>query len=224
MMRIHIVGAPRSGTTLMLELLVNGFQIDGYCAQEACALWLPPRQHDVLCTKLPGDTHLVGPLLEGDPEQWFIFTLRDPRDVVVSRHGLAPDRYFANLMQWRRAWREIEPWREHDRLAVVRYEELVRYPDTTQRELARRMPFLRFKAPFSQYHHTSRPSQQSLEAMRSLRPVDGSSVGTWRREKARLAGQMRVHGDLSAELIALVAELQNCQTAGGCNFCECRLP
>ena len=210
MKRIHIVGPPRSGTTLMLELLVNGFRVDGYWARETCVLRPPPREHGIYCSKMPGDTHLAGPLLEGDPGQWIIFMLRDPRDVVVSRHGLAPDRYFANLMQWRRAWGEIAPWRDHERLVVVRYEELARSPDSVQKEVSRRMPFLEFKAPFSGYHLTARPSTQSLEAMRALRPVEDSSIGAWRREKARLAGQMRTHGDLCAELIALGYENDGC--------------
>ncbi len=32
--RIHIVGAPRSGTTLMAELMVGSFQLDGYAPHE----------------------------------------------------------------------------------------------------------------------------------------------------------------------------------------------
>jgi hypothetical protein len=203
MQRIHIVGPPRSGTTLMLELLVTGFRIDAYCPEEVSVLTLPPDPASVLCTKFPGETHLVAPLLDADPQQWFVFMLRDPRDVIVSRHGLAPDRYWANLWQWRRAWNEVRSRAQHERLIVVRYEALARAPDTVQSEIAARLPFLDSKAPFSEYHLHSRPSAQSLQALRSVRPVTVDSVGAWRRNKSRVAGQLLIHGAIAQELIEL---------------------
>lgn len=38
--RVHVVGA-RSGTTLMLELLANGFAVDGYSRKEQSVLDVP---------------------------------------------------------------------------------------------------------------------------------------------------------------------------------------
>lgn len=187
----------------MLELMVTGFRIDAYCPEEVSVLALPQHRANVLCTKFPGETHLVAPLLDADPQQSFLFMLRDPRDVIVSRHGRAPERYWANLGQWRRAWNEVRPRSHHERLMVVRYEALVRAPDAVQTEIAARLPFLESKAPFSHYHLHSRPSAQSLQAMRSVRPVAGDSVGAWRRNKSRVAGQLRIHGAISQELIDL---------------------
>ena len=203
MKRIHIVGAPRSGTTLMLELMVTGFVIDGFSRKEICVLTLPRHPVNILCTKLPRDTHLVAPLLNADPNQWFIFMLRDPRDAIVSRHGKAPDRYWTNLWQWRRAWNEVRPHAHHEQLLIIRYETLVREPDRVQAEIAARVPFLEVKAPFSQYHQHSKPSPQSLEAMRGMRPISEDSIGAWRRHKARIAGQLQIHGDLTQELMEL---------------------
>jgi len=201
MKRIHIVGAPRTGTTLMLELMVTGFEIDGYASEETSVLTYPQREFRVLLTKNPRDHAAVVPLLALDPEQWFIFMLRDPRDMLVSRHGRAPDRYWSGLNPWRAAWRNIADVRQHSRLKVVRYEDLVAAPDVVQTQIAEFLPFLRTRARFSEFHRHSRPSRQSAEAMGPLRPIDGDSVGAWRRHKPRVVAQIQRHGPISQDLI-----------------------
>ena len=91
--RVHIVGAPRSGTTLLLELMTTGFRFS-HCGKEEVSLLNTPKvlpSNGMLCTKNPQDWALMRYILPVDPDQYFITTVRDPRDVVVSKHGLRPD-------------------------------------------------------------------------------------------------------------------------------------
>ncbi len=208
MPRIQIVGAPRSGTTLMLELMASGFEIDGYSMTEESLLDEPHPDAPIYCAKDPMDTPFVRWLLPLDPELWVIYMLRDPRDVIVSRHGLRPELYWANLRLWRSAQAAVRGLEKHPRFVCVRYEDLVGEPDETQRYLAQRMPFLRPKRAFSRYDESAAPSQQSLDAMRGVRRVETSSIGVWRGHKPRVAAQIRRHGDITDELIALGYETE----------------
>lgn len=205
MNRVHIIGPPRSGTTLMLELMSNCFNFGAVCSQEVSVLE-PLRgvpEGASLCTKNPQDHRLVPALIDLDEQQWFISLVRDPRDIVCSRHGLRPEVYWANLRQWR-AWLDnTRPYRGHPRLVEVRYETLVTRPDAVQRTLMERLPFLAPTYPFSRYHEIAQPSEQSVVAMREVRPISATSLGRWRQHLPRVAGQIEIHGPITEELIEL---------------------
>lgn len=203
MERVHIVGAPRTGTTLLLEMMLTAYRFDAFGQTEVSVLVPPPPNAGTTCTKYPTDLRVAGPLLEADPGQWFLHAVRDPRDVVVSVHNRAPDRYWTNLGQWRRITDYARPILSHPRFIEVRYEDLVGAPDETQCVIEERMPFLERVGGFSSFHERSRPSRQSFEAMRTLRPVDASSIGAWRKHKPRLAGQIKLHGSPTPDLIEL---------------------
>jgi hypothetical protein len=205
MKRIHITGSPRSGTTLMLEMMATGFKLDVVGKKEISALAdLPrPRPGAIACTKNPSEWVLISELLACDPERWFVFMVRDPRDVVVSVHRMRPDIYWTNLRLWNLSWDAIRNCRDHERLLLIRYEDLVRVPDEVQATIFARMPFLKQKLPFSQFHQHSKPSPQSRQAMHGVRPVSDSSIGVWRQHKARLAGQLELHGTVTDVLVDL---------------------
>jgi hypothetical protein len=199
---VHVVGAPRSGTTLMLELVRTCFAVDG-SADEERSIFLPPPSGRTVCTKNPADVLVMGPVLRLLPELRVIVMVRDPRDTVVSVHGRDPRRYWTNLRMWREYHRAALRLRGDRRVLFVRYEDLVRAPSATQARIARAMPFLAPTARFDEFHVTARPSAQSREALRALRPPDDASIGRWRAHKPRLAGQLRLHGPITQELVAL---------------------
>ncbi len=193
----------------MLELMITGFEFTAVQSTEISLLDIPQdfSADATICTKKPRDHHLVPRLIERDQQQWFVSMVRDPRDIVCSRHGLKPDAYWANLRQWREWLDNTRPYREHPRLVEVRYEELVRTPDAVQDMIAERIPFLALAGKFSKFHNVSQPSKQSLTAMRSLRPINDASVGRWRDHLPRIAGQMKIHGSISDELVELGYEM-----------------
>ena len=205
MKRIHIIGPPRSGTTLMLELMINGFQFSSVSSKEISLLTVPQGvpEDGTVCTKKPQDHRLVSALIDRDENQWFISMVRDPRDIICSRHGLHPEVYWANLRQWRGWLDNTRPFRSHPRLVEIRYEELVTQPDMIQQRLAGHLSTLPIAGRFSDFHRVARPSSQSLRAMGQVRPLSGSSVGKWRDNLPRVAGQIRIHGPIDQELIEL---------------------
>ena len=127
------------------------------------------------------------------PQALVIFMVRDPRDMVVSIHQLRPDIYWANLRQCLESWNSIKSCVGHQRLVLVRYEDIVRAPDEIQRKITNRMPFLKSNLQFSSFHMHSTPSLQSLQAMSGVRPISDASIGRLRSYKERLAGQIRLH-------------------------------
>ena len=202
MKRIHIVGcAPRSGTTLMAELLVNGFAVDGYAEHELSVFARPRQRFEVFVSKNPKDIHAVRPLLALDGNLWVIYLLRDPRDVIVSRHRQEPDKYYANLRIWKERQRVARRLQEHPRFMTVRYEDLVADPDREQERLMLAMPFLARRAAFAEYHRHANPSGHSIAALGGVRPIGTESIGRWREHKPRVAAQLELHGPITAELI-----------------------
>lgn len=202
--RIHITGAARSGTTLMLALMMTCFDIDGAVTKETRLWRAPVRGRRVVLTKQPRDEAFAMRLARFDRKLHVIYMLRDPREVVVSIHGSAPDRYWSDLPDWRRSVKAARPYFHHPRVHVVRYDELVRDPDGVQRRLAAAMPFLKVTRPFSQFHeHAKLTDPQWQRAMGSIRPPSPEALGSWRQHLPRLKAQLAAHGDICAELIEL---------------------
>ena len=102
--RIHVVGSsPRSGTTLMFELLVSCFDIDRFGTHEISLFEHPmPSPRRPYASKQPTDFIHVCRLLRWDPALHVIYMQRDPRDVIVSQHGGYPGRYWCDFDIWRR--------------------------------------------------------------------------------------------------------------------------
>lgn len=200
---IHIVGcSPRSGTTLMQEMMVACFEIDWHCEHEQSIFKASPVERGVVCTKHPREVMYMPCVLKHNHQVVSIYVVRDPRDVIVSSHKRQPDRYYSNLRFWLDAERSARKLHDHPRFLIVRYEDLVTDPDRVQLELEQALPFLKRRFAFSEFHLHAQISEQSAVALNGVRPVDGSSIGRWRQHLDRVASQIRYHGDISAALIA----------------------
>ncbi|MES2982805.1 MAG: sulfotransferase, partial [Verrucomicrobiota bacterium] len=139
MKRIHIVGCgPRSGTTLLTELMCTCFEIDQFTEHEDSIYKLPPKKSDIYLTKNPSDILRVGSVLKVMSDLHVIYMVRDPRDMVVSRHNSNPSRYWSGL----RFWKTYTPWgralENHPRFMTICYEDLVTKPDQVQADLIKR--------------------------------------------------------------------------------------
>lgn len=202
--RIHITGAPRSGTTLLHVLFLTCFDIDGRVeAEQRLRKPVPPGAR-LTCTKCPGEVEAAATIARLDPLLDVIYVRRDPRDVITSRHDRYPGRYFTNIRIWRRAERAAARARSHARFHIVDYERLVCDPDVVQRDLIKAMPWLRPTALFSEYHlKLNRPNAEWTRAMRDIRPVTAASIGGWVNHLGRIKGQEKLHGHLGEELVAL---------------------
>jgi hypothetical protein len=163
----------------------------------------------VYLTKRPGDLAAIGPRLRLDPHFHAICLMRDPRDVVVSRHAKDQRRYWTPLRIWKARVPIARDLSRHARFTMVRYEDLVHDPDGTGQRLAVRLPFLGLRHPFSAFPAVASPAESAIEALGGLRPFDVESIGNWRRHLPRVAGQLALYGSIADELIEFGYEADN---------------
>lgn len=202
MYRIHVVGcAPRTGTTLMAELLFNCFKVDLYTGIENRLSYLPRRDGNVFLTKSPKDIIITKDILECFKKLFVIYLVRDPRDIIVSKHREDPDNYWSSLMYWKLYTPFGEEIKNHPRFMTIRYEDLVSNPDVVQQQIHNRLNFLKKRAPFSDFHKLAKPSKNFIDSLSGLRPISTDSVGNWKRHKSRVVAQLLEYGSISEDLI-----------------------
>ena len=199
---IHIVAcSPRSGTTLLHEVMVTCFKVDKHYDHEIRFNLVSAEDDQLLITKRPKDTMYMPAVLDDDPELYVIYVLRDPRDVICSRHGKDKSMYYSNIRLWRELHAYARKMYGHERFLEVRYEDFVRDPDETQRKIATKFPWLEKKHDFSEYHEHAQVSAKSITAMHSVRPIAPTSVGVWTQHPGRIKGQQMIHGSLTPVLV-----------------------
>jgi hypothetical protein len=199
---IHIVAcSPRSGTTLLHEAMVTCFRTDRHYDHEIRFHLVAARDGEVLITKRPKDTMYMPALLASDPELYVVYLLRDPRDVICSRHGKDRSIFYSNIRLWRQMHGYARRMADHPRFLQIRYEDFVSDPDATQDRIEARFPWLEEIHRFSRYHEFARVSEKSLKAMHSVRPIAPTSVGIWKQNPGRVKAQQEVHGSLTPDLV-----------------------
>jgi hypothetical protein len=204
MKRVHIVGlSPRTGTTLMMELMAHCFRFDAVADHELSILDVPDIEVGRFCSKHPTELEISMKVLERNPELWIICMVRDPRDIISSKHKKMPDCYWTNLRLWNREFKRYLQFRKSDRFIEVRYEDLVSKPDRIQEMLKERIPFLEQKERFSDFHQVAKPGQKAADALGGIREISTSSVGNWRNHLPRVKAQLEIHGDITDSLIDL---------------------
>jgi hypothetical protein len=200
---IHIVAcSPRSGTTLLHEVMVTCFKVDKHYDHEIRFHLVSAEDGQVLITKRPKDTMYMPAVIDGDPELYVIYVMRDPRDTICSRHGKDKSIYYSNIRLWRQMHGYAQQMAGHERFLEVRYEDFVRDPDATQQMIQDKFPWLQKVHNFSEYHDYAEVSEKSITAMHSVRPIAPTSVGVWRKNPARIKAQQMIHGSLTPDLIA----------------------
>jgi hypothetical protein len=185
MKRVHVVGCPRSGTTLMMELLATCFDSDGFCEHEMSIFTPPPGNPQLFFSKKPSDIRYLEKILVRDPNLFAICLQRDPRAVITSIHKSKPGMYFCNY----KVWRECQ-------LAA---EELI----GLQNEILRVFPFLKKRHDFSAYAAVAQPSPESSNALGGVRPITTERQRAWEAHLPRVKEQLQRHPELAEDLIRL---------------------
>ncbi|MDX1491936.1 MAG: sulfotransferase [Pseudohongiellaceae bacterium] len=201
MKHIHIVGCPRSGTTLMMELMSACFAHDECCDHEISIFEPVPQGIDLYISKKPTDILHIKHIFEKDPELFVINVVRDPRAVFTSKHHSNRDIYFCNYKIWKKCDLAAQSFENHERFLTIRYEDLVDQPDACQDLIANKFPFLQKKHPFSQYHKVAAPPENALKAMEGLRPVNSTSLDKWKQHLPRVKEQLQRNPSLTTDLI-----------------------
>ncbi len=198
---LHIVAcSPRSGTTLLHEAMITCFKVDKHYDHEIRFNEVSAGGGQLLITKRPKDIMYMQAVID-DPKLYVIFLMRDPRDVIVSRHGKNTDMYYANIRLWREMYGFATPMVGHERFLMVRYENFVSDPDAVQNEIMAKYPWLERRHSFSEYHEYAEVSEKSRLAMHEVRPIAATSIGVWKNHLGRVKGQQAIHGSLTPDLI-----------------------
>lgn len=199
---LHIVAcSPRSGTTLLHEAMVTCFKVDKHYDHEVRFNLVSAQSDQLLITKRPKDTMYMPAVIDADPELYVIYVLRDPRDVIVSRHDKERKMYYSNIRLWREMHNFAKSMVGNERFLQVRYEDFVSSPDITQDKIAATFPWLERIHDFSSYHDHAQVSDKSVKAMRGVRPIAPTSIGVWQQHLGRIKGQQMIHGSLTPQLI-----------------------
>ena len=209
MKRLHVVGCPRSGTTLMIELLATCFKNDGYYHREMSIFEEPEPGCDLFFSKKPTDIKHIKPLFEADRNLFIIYMIRDPRDSMTSIHKAQPDRYFSNFRIWKECADSASAIAASSRFVLIRYEDLVVKPDKIQAQLMAHFPFLEKTHDFSNFEHFSGSSERSMLAMGGLRPVSATTMGNWKKHLPRVKAQLMLCPHLANALITYGYESDN---------------
>ena len=185
----------------MMELMTTCLSIEDYCEHEKSIFRSDPAKAQIYCSKHPSEMPYMPALLRFNRALWVVYMLRDPRDVIVSRHRQEPSRYWSNLRVWNLYHDYSLKVLNHPRCLRVRYEDLVGDPDAVQNQILQRMHFLRKTRKFSEFHKYASPSDAADRALSGLRPINSTSIGRWRQHKGRIVSQLRIHGPISSKLI-----------------------
>lgn len=198
---LHIVAcSPRTGTTLLHEVIVTCFKVDKHYEHEIRFHLVSGEDGQFVVTKRPKDTMYMPDVID-DPGLYVIYLLRDPRDTICSRHGKDKNIYYSNIRLWRQMHGYAKRLAGHERFLEVRYEDFVRDPDATQRLIMKKFPWLEKRHDFSAYHEYAQVSEKSQTAMHGVRPIAPTSVGVWTENPGRIKAQQMIHGSLTPDLV-----------------------
>ena len=206
---LHVVGCPRSGTTLMAEMLVACYPHEGHSEHEETIFKVKPQASGLRLSKKPNDALWMAPLLERDPNLYVIAMMRDPRSVICSMHKAWPGMYFCNYPVWKRAEKAITEIQAHPRVMVLRYEDLVSDPKGVQQRMEDIFPFLQRSHDFDRFHEVAESGEDAQNALGGLRQVDLSRIAGWREHLPRLKQQLQRYPQLAQDLITHGYESNN---------------
>lgn len=209
--RLHVVGCPRSGTTLVAELVATCFADVGHDEHELSIFRPAPRTCPIYVSKKPMDVKRIGPLLRADPDLFVIGVHRDPRAVITSEIA-GEGRYRISYDRWERCIDAARALAGHPRYLEVEYEQLVRDPDAVQSAIAARFPFLVRRHAFSEFARHAQPSARAEIAMGGVRALDANRNARWHRHLPRVKAELLRHPRMTDVLIELGYERDDAWT------------
>jgi hypothetical protein len=184
--RIYIVGCGRSGTWFALGMMST-----------FAGTYITPEErhfgHFAAILTRPEPVHVVKRMHSAHVDFQdvpacidIVYLLRDPRDVLTSRHGQTEN--YISIKRWTDEMIALKRLlaSSHPSVSVIRFEDLATMPDKVQARLSSELG-LAVAHPATDFHRVYRPTPSALMAMHSLRPPDREAVGRWRRDPAQVA-------------------------------------
>lgn len=199
-MKILILGYPRAGTTLLYNMLyttVSGYHFEKYERSGLAPGW---RQNEI--RKFPLDILNYVKIKTAYPDILFLLCIRDPRDLLCSKHWHFPKLY---KLSWDSAihsrqkdgskkmmdmgllhfYESIKKTGLLYDSEVIRFETLVYCPRYYQYRLSR---YFNYYANFEDFHLRSLPDGM-VNQLNGVRALDRSRIGAWKKDMKRIQEQ-----------------------------------
>ncbi|NOX36452.1 MAG: sulfotransferase [Calditrichaeota bacterium] len=207
--RIHIVGCARSGTTL-LYFALSGFR-NTLLYEREVSVWNWPglkktfqlvqekgfqKERFFIITKRNA-TWYVQEKLERLIQYvnhfriGLIYLVRDPRDVLTSKHKLHEKPYYVGFETWKQSVSAGEYLQErlkgYSELLVLRYEDLVQHIDQVEERLKNTFglqlkPGVASLGHLEQYLDEQARNSKMVQYMHRLRNFDPRSINKWKND------------------------------------------
>lgn len=183
--RILVCGCARSGNTLMLHLLGTGFKHTEVLYDGPGGEVVPTKEHvqenKIIVGKFPKRAVKLSRWLN-DESFGVIYMMRDPRDVLVSKHFLKPNKYWVHPKRWIETAKIANKYKDHERIILVKYEDLIKNPDHIQKNISKVFK-MEISNPFAEcYKRFDRDDSVNMSNMNGARPLDKSRIGNWKSD------------------------------------------
>ena len=200
--RVIICGCPRSGTTLMNELL-RCYDDIYVMNREEYALRFPyiALKNKYIATKHPIDFRHLDKIIDTFKCPLIIHMMRDPRDVIVSEHFKNKGNYLINYPTWTDAMNSYENF-DYDNKMLISYDDLIKNPVIIQNRLATMLD-LEIKSDFNNFHNNVTRVHEDIKSLGGIRPIDPNNSGKYKQPKhfLRIKEQLQKHPEISKQLI-----------------------
>lgn len=203
---ITIVGAPRSGTTLLLAILGAHPKILSV-SEETNILTTPRSFKTPLLNKFKKTLEILSSIsdseLKDSADRWcektpknvlylkeiirefgsdikIIHIVRDGRDVITSKHPLYPDKYFVEPEEWVNDVSQGLKWITHPNVYLIKYEELIENYEQALEGLCDFLELDSCSELMSFHKHTTIREFNSWKG--KVRPLSMDSVGKYQND------------------------------------------
>ena len=201
---IAVMGAPRSGNTLMAQLLATGFLDTQALPREAHPLHYRRQHTDArwIIAKRPRASAALSQILSR--EMRVVCMQRDPRSVITSTYPGDAQGFRVDYPRWRLYDRRIRAFAGHPSLLTVRFEDLISAPARTQFFLSESIG-LRQQRPFAEcYKHFATESfDPNVKVLNGVRPLDTTVQLKWRDHPERILKTVKEFPELLDDLVTL---------------------
>jgi hypothetical protein len=111
----------------------------------------------------------------------FIHIIRDGRDVILSRHPTAPDRYWVEPKRWIHDVTAGLKWMDDPRVLTIKYEDLLSNYEVTIKSICDHLE-IETTPEILQWHQHARVTENRAFSSK-VQPLTTSSIGKWRDPK-----------------------------------------